>query len=45
MVTRQTLGWEPAHPGLIADFDNADYFTAPLAPQPRRKPHPRRRFP
>jgi len=28
LVTRRILGWEPAHPGLIADFDNADYFTA-----------------
>jgi nucleoside-diphosphate-sugar epimerase len=29
LVTRRVLGWEPAHPGLIADFDNGDYFTAP----------------
>jgi nucleoside-diphosphate-sugar epimerase len=29
LVTRRVLGWEPIHPGLIADFDNADYFTAP----------------
>jgi hypothetical protein len=29
LVTRRTLGWEPTHPGLIADFDNGDYFTAP----------------
>jgi nucleoside-diphosphate-sugar epimerase len=28
LVTRQVLGWEPAHPGLIADFDNGHYFTA-----------------
>jgi nucleoside-diphosphate-sugar epimerase len=31
LVTRRILGWEPTHPGLIADFDNGDYFTA--APQ------------
>jgi nucleoside-diphosphate-sugar epimerase len=29
LVTRRVLGWEPAHPGLLADFDNGDYFTAP----------------
>ena len=29
LVTRRILGWEPAHPGLIADFDNGDYFAAP----------------
>jgi nucleoside-diphosphate-sugar epimerase len=27
LATRQILGWEPVHPGLIADFDNGDYFT------------------
>ena len=27
LVTRRILGWEPVHPGLIADFDNGDYFT------------------
>jgi nucleoside-diphosphate-sugar epimerase len=26
--TRRILGWEPTHPGLIADFDDGDYFTA-----------------
>ena len=26
LVTRQTLGWEPAQPGLIADMDNGHYF-------------------
>ncbi|MBW0012984.1 SDR family oxidoreductase [Mycobacterium sp.] len=31
-ATRRSLGWEPTHPGLLADFDIADYF-AP-APQP-----------
>lgn len=29
LVTRRTLGWEPAHPGLLADFDDGCYFTAP----------------
>src|ERR1035437_1544723 len=28
LVTRKILGWEPAHPGLIADFDHGDYFPA-----------------
>jgi nucleoside-diphosphate-sugar epimerase len=28
-ATRRILGWEPVHPGLLADFDDADYFTAP----------------
>ncbi len=26
--TRQLLGWEPVHPGLIADLDDGHYFTA-----------------
>ncbi len=26
LITRQTLGWEPAHPGLFADLDNGNYF-------------------
>ena len=25
--TRQLLGWEPDHPGLIADLDDGHYFT------------------
>ena len=29
LVTRRILGWQPVHPGLIADFDHGDYFTAP----------------
>jgi hypothetical protein len=24
--TRQPLGWEPDHPGLIADLDEGHYF-------------------
>jgi nucleoside-diphosphate-sugar epimerase len=29
LLTRRILGWAPVHPGLLADFDNGDYFTAP----------------
>jgi nucleoside-diphosphate-sugar epimerase len=29
LTTRRILGWQPTHPGLIADFDNGDYFTSP----------------
>jgi nucleoside-diphosphate-sugar epimerase len=25
-VTREVLGWEPVHPGLLEDFDNGTYF-------------------
>jgi nucleoside-diphosphate-sugar epimerase len=25
-LTRQRLGWQPTHPGLIADLDNGHYF-------------------
>ncbi len=24
--TREVLGWEPTHPGLIADYDAGHYF-------------------
>jgi nucleoside-diphosphate-sugar epimerase len=27
-ATRQLLGWEPVHPGLIADLDEGHYFTS-----------------
>lgn len=27
-ITRQTLGWEPAQPRLLADLDNGHYFPA-----------------
>lgn len=26
-ITRQVLGWEPTHPGLLADLDQGDYFS------------------
>ena len=28
IITRQTLGWEPAQSGLLADLDNGHYFSA-----------------
>lgn len=30
-VTRQLLGWRPAHPGLIADLAESHYFATPAA--------------
>jgi nucleoside-diphosphate-sugar epimerase len=29
LITRRTLGWELAHPGLLADFGNGHYFATP----------------
>jgi nucleoside-diphosphate-sugar epimerase len=28
LITRRTLGWEPAQPSLLADLDNGRYFSA-----------------
>lgn len=28
LITRRTLGWEPAHPRLLVDLDNGHYFPA-----------------
>jgi uncharacterized protein YbjT (DUF2867 family) len=28
LITRRTLGWEPARPSLLADLDNGHYFSA-----------------
>jgi nucleoside-diphosphate-sugar epimerase len=28
LITRRTLGWEPAQPSLLADLDNGHYFSA-----------------
>jgi nucleoside-diphosphate-sugar epimerase len=30
LITRQTLGWEPTQPGLLADADNGHYFPVDL---------------
>lgn len=30
-LTRQLLGWQPAHPGLIEDLDQGHYFHEPPA--------------
>ena len=32
LITRRTLGWEPARPGLLADLDNGHYFPSPDVP-------------
>jgi nucleoside-diphosphate-sugar epimerase len=31
VVTRELLGWQPAHPGLIEDLDKGHYFSTPSA--------------
>jgi len=28
LITRETLGWEPTQPTLMADLDNGNYFAA-----------------
>ncbi|BBX02559.1 3-beta hydroxysteroid dehydrogenase [Mycolicibacterium moriokaense] len=30
IITRRTLGWEPAQPSLLADLDNGNYFSGRL---------------
>ncbi len=30
-LTRERLGWEPTHPGLIDDLDQGHYFRTALA--------------
>jgi nucleoside-diphosphate-sugar epimerase len=32
LATRRILGWEPAHPGLLADFDKGNYFITTATP-------------
>ena len=29
-LTRELVGWQPAHPGLIEDLDRGHYFKAPM---------------
>ncbi|MDR6318349.1 hypothetical protein [Actinoplanes couchii] len=28
LITRETLGWQPSQPRLLADLDNGNYFPA-----------------
>jgi nucleoside-diphosphate-sugar epimerase len=36
LITRQTLGWEPVQPRLLADVDNGHYFPPVAAPMEGR---------
>ncbi|MGH3265833.1 MAG: SDR family oxidoreductase, partial [Trebonia sp.] len=36
LITRRTLGWQSAHPGLLAAFDNGHYFPAATSRHPER---------
>ncbi len=31
-ITQELLGWQPVHPGLIADLEAGRYFDRPGAP-------------
>jgi nucleoside-diphosphate-sugar epimerase len=33
LATRRILGWEPTHPGLLADFDKGEYFITTATPE------------
>jgi nucleoside-diphosphate-sugar epimerase len=37
-LTRELLGWQPTHPGLIDDLDQGHYFHALAAPDARPSP-------
>ncbi len=30
-LTRELLGWQPTHPGLLDDLDKGHYFDPPFA--------------
>ncbi len=30
-MTRELVGWQPTHPGLLADLDQGHYFSNPFA--------------
>jgi hypothetical protein len=32
-LTRELLGWQPTHPGLIDDLNEGHYFALPTADQ------------